>query len=71
MSPDTDAYVYPMYDVMLTIGDSITQFGGDPQNGGYVAYLSKQYQRQMDVLNRGFSGYNTTGARRIIHNILP
>ncbi|KAJ2666087.1 isoamyl acetate-hydrolyzing esterase [Coemansia sp. RSA 1199] len=71
MPPDTSAYVYPMYDVMLAFGDSITQYGGDPQIGGYVAYLSEQYQRQMDVLNRGFSGYNTTGARQVIHNVLP
>ncbi|KAJ2500985.1 isoamyl acetate-hydrolyzing esterase [Coemansia sp. RSA 1972] len=71
MPPDTNAYVYPMYDVLLTFGDSMTQYGGDPQTGGYVAYLSEQYQRQMDVLNRGFSGYNTTVARQIIHSVLP
>ncbi|KAJ2449478.1 isoamyl acetate-hydrolyzing esterase [Coemansia sp. RSA 2336] len=64
-------YEYPMYDVLLAFGDSITQCAGDPEFEGYLAYLSRLYQRQMDVLNRGFSGYNTTRARTVISKVLP
>ncbi|KAJ2449477.1 isoamyl acetate-hydrolyzing esterase [Coemansia sp. RSA 2336] len=64
-------YEYPTYDVLLAFGDSITQYAGDPENLGYLAYLSRLYQRQMDVLNRGFSGYNTTRAREIVSQVLP
>ncbi|KAJ1752804.1 isoamyl acetate-hydrolyzing esterase [Coemansia sp. RSA 1821] len=60
-----------MYDVLLAFGDSITQYAGDPENQGYLAYLSRLYQRQMDVLNRGFSGFNTTSAREIVSQVLP
>ncbi|KAJ2171609.1 isoamyl acetate-hydrolyzing esterase [Coemansia sp. RSA 551] len=64
-------YEYPGYDVLLAFGDSITQIGDDPNNGGYLAHLTRHYERQMDVLNRGFAGYNTTGARAIVHRVLP
>ncbi|KAJ1738711.1 isoamyl acetate-hydrolyzing esterase [Coemansia sp. RSA 990] len=60
-----------MYDVLLAFGDSITQCAGDPEFEGYLAYLSRLYQRQMDVLNRGFSGYNTTRARTVVSKVLP
>ncbi|KAJ2369008.1 isoamyl acetate-hydrolyzing esterase [Coemansia sp. Cherry 401B] len=64
-------YAYNMYDVLLIFGDSHTQYAHDPDVDGFVALLARLYQRQMDVLNRGFSGYNTTGARRIVHTVLP
>ncbi|KAJ2497711.1 isoamyl acetate-hydrolyzing esterase [Coemansia sp. RSA 1972] len=64
-------YEYPGYDVFLAFGDSITQIGDDPDNGGYLAYLTRHYERQMDVLNRGFAGYNTTGARAVVHRVFP
>ncbi|KAJ1752805.1 isoamyl acetate-hydrolyzing esterase [Coemansia sp. RSA 989] len=60
-----------MYDVLLAFGDSITQCAGDPEFEGYLAYLSRLYQRQMDVLNRGFSGYNTTRARTVVSKHTP
>ncbi|KAJ2120318.1 isoamyl acetate-hydrolyzing esterase [Coemansia sp. RSA 720] len=64
-------YEYPGYDVLLAFGDSITQIGDDPDNGGYLAHLTRHYERQMDVLNRGFAGYNTTGARAVVHRVFP
>ena len=42
---------------MIFLGDSITQQGG--ADGGWVSQLAWRYQRRADVLNRGFSGYNT------------
>ncbi|KAJ2851019.1 hypothetical protein IWW36_001446 [Coemansia brasiliensis] len=71
VSPKIVEYEYPMYDVLLAFGDSITQYADDPENQGYLAYLSRLYQRQMDVINRGFSGYNTTRAREIVSQVLP
>ncbi|KAI9499965.1 SGNH hydrolase-type esterase domain-containing protein [Coemansia spiralis] len=62
---------YPMYDVLLAFGDSITQFGNDPTNSGWLTHLSRYYERRMDVLNRGFSGYTTKQARQIAHRTLP
>ncbi|KAJ1744391.1 isoamyl acetate-hydrolyzing esterase [Coemansia sp. RSA 1086] len=56
-------YEYPTYDVLIAFGDSITQIGDDPDNSGYLTHLTRYYERQMDVLNRGFSGFNTSKAR--------
>ncbi|KAJ2352263.1 isoamyl acetate-hydrolyzing esterase [Coemansia sp. RSA 2618] len=64
-------YVYPTYDNLIVFGDSNTQFGNDPAKDGYVSQLAEFYQRQMDVLNRGFRGYNTSAARAIIDKVLP
>ncbi|KAJ2354705.1 isoamyl acetate-hydrolyzing esterase [Coemansia erecta] len=65
------AYEYPGYDVLLAFGDSITQIGSDPDNSGYMSLLSRYYERQMDVINRGFAGYNSTGGRQVVHRVFP
>ncbi|KAI0713412.1 SGNH hydrolase [Earliella scabrosa] len=44
-------------DAIMLLGDSLTQ-GGYELNG-FGARLTHVYNRKMDVLNRGFSGYNT------------
>ena len=44
---------------ILLLGDSITQMSSSPE-GGWGARLSDRYQRRLDVINRGFSGYNTS-----------
>ncbi|KAJ2378094.1 isoamyl acetate-hydrolyzing esterase [Coemansia sp. RSA 2611] len=56
---------------MLVFGDSITQFGNSVDRGGFVARLANYYQRQMDVINRGFSQYNASGALGIAGNVFP
>ncbi|KAJ1784824.1 isoamyl acetate-hydrolyzing esterase, partial [Coemansia sp. RSA 2399] len=66
-----DAYEYPMYDITLVFGDSITQLGYEPETGGWVTHLSNMYVRRMDILNRGFSGYNTTRAKDVAHTVFP
>ncbi|KAI9477619.1 SGNH hydrolase-type esterase domain-containing protein, partial [Coemansia mojavensis] len=38
---------------------------------GFVSHLSGFYSRRMDVLNRGFSGYNTRDALRIVSHVFP
>ncbi|KAI9477618.1 isoamyl acetate-hydrolyzing esterase [Coemansia sp. RSA 989] len=64
-------YEYPTYDVLIAFGDSITQIGDDPDNSGYLTHLTRYYERQMDVLNRGFSGFNTSKARSVVHRVFP
>ncbi|KAF1318519.1 Isoamyl acetate-hydrolyzing esterase 1, partial [Globisporangium splendens] len=41
------------------IGDSLTQDGGNPMNGGWTTLLQHKYIRSIDTINRGLSGYNT------------
>ncbi|KZT11198.1 SGNH hydrolase [Laetiporus sulphureus 93-53] len=50
-------------DVIMLLGDSLTQGGWDPQ--GFAQKLSYAYQRKLDVLNRGMSGYNSEWIRPI------
>lgn len=55
-------------------GDSITQqgFGWPPSSVGWGSLLSRDDSRRADVLNRGFSGYNTGYyAVEILPSILP
>ena len=46
---------------ILLFGDSITEygFGIEEVRFGWASLLSSLYSRRADVLNRGFSGYNT------------
>ena len=41
----------------ILLGDSITQQGF--MQNGWAGLLSNEYQRRIDVVNRGFSGYNS------------
>ena len=56
---------------ILLFGDSITQFshGEGPVKYGWGSLLSAAYQRRADVLNRGFSGYNTRHALDIVPKV--
>ncbi|KAJ3542816.1 hypothetical protein NM688_g5935 [Phlebia brevispora] len=47
-------------DIILLLGDSLTQGASAPY--GFAQQLSYVYNRKLDVLNRGLSGYNTTWA---------
>jgi lysophospholipase L1-like esterase len=44
---------------IVLFGDSITQHGFNPELNGWAASLAHYYSRRADVINRGFSGYNT------------
>ena len=49
-----------MRPAIVLFGDSITQQGFGWDGGtGWVSLLSSAYSRRADVLNRGYSGYNT------------
>ena len=49
----------------VLLGDSQTQLGW--AEGGWVAGLADTFQRRLDVVNRGFSGYNS----RMLLAVLP
>lgn len=57
------------YEKLVLFGDSIFQFAVNP-NGGLVPLLMDRYQRQLDVVVRGFSGYNTEWCRELVKPIL-
>ncbi|KAF2836794.1 SGNH hydrolase [Patellaria atrata CBS 101060] len=61
-----------MYPQFILFGDSITQFS-DVQGRGFAfaPALQEAYSRRLDVVNRGFSGYNTVQALKILPKILP
>jgi lysophospholipase L1-like esterase len=54
----------------VIFGDSISQHGFDPKNSGWVACLSNYWTRKVDVINRGFSGYNSRWGMHVIIRII-
>lgn len=51
---------------IVFFGDSITQQAQDPINDGWISCLGNWWTRRVDVINRGFSGYNTKYAVLIV-----
>lgn len=59
------------WDKFVLFGDSITQFSFEQKLGfSLAAELQDRYVRKFDILNRGFSGYNSEHARRLLPLIL-
>ncbi|BGO97481.1 isoamyl acetate-hydrolyzing esterase [Rhodotorula toruloides] len=58
-----------LMDQIIMFGDSITQGAWVP--GGTGATISHAYQRKLDVINRGFSGYNTVWGLEVLKQWLP
>ncbi|EGD76418.1 hypertrophic agonist responsive protein [Salpingoeca rosetta] len=59
----------PLRDTAVLFGDSITQYSFAPQ--GWGAGIAHAFQRKVDVVNRGFSGYTTRSARAMLKHIFP
>ncbi|KAF2448698.1 SGNH hydrolase [Karstenula rhodostoma CBS 690.94] len=60
------------WDKILLFGDSITQESFNQQRGfGFSAGLQHEYIRRLDVVNRGFSGYTSRQALKILPHIVP
>ncbi|KAF9389434.1 hypothetical protein CPC16_005792 [Podila verticillata] len=59
------------YDSFLLFGDSITQYSFDVNERGFGAQLAHLYQRRLDFINRGFSGYNSEEAIHLLPQFLP
>ncbi|KZV96498.1 SGNH hydrolase [Exidia glandulosa HHB12029] len=56
-------------DNIILFGDSITEVSW--QAGGLGFLLADAYRRKLDVLNRGFGGYNTEWALPIFEQVIP
>ncbi|KAF3770531.1 SGNH hydrolase [Cryphonectria parasitica EP155] len=60
------------YPQVVLFGDSLFEGCVDTQDGfSFYATLQKHCLRRYDVVNRGFSGYNTSQALRILEQIFP
>ena len=56
---------------LLLIGDSHIQYGySDDIGGGWLCRLSDYAQRKFDVINRGFSGYNSLNIRTYLPRLI-
>lgn len=57
---------------ILLFGDSITEraFGFADVSVGWASLLAADYSRRADVLNRGYSGYNTNLALDVVPRVL-
>jgi lysophospholipase L1-like esterase len=55
---------------VLFFGDSITQHGFNTDIQGWVAKLGNWWTRRVDLLNRGYSGYNTRWAKQVIEDVV-
>lgn len=56
---------------IVLLGDSITQFSFSVDQGGWGAALADWYSRKADVINRGFSGYNSSWILTMLPNLFP
>ncbi|KAF9275382.1 hypothetical protein BGZ68_010834 [Mortierella alpina] len=59
------------YGSFLLFGDSITQYSFDVVERGFGAQLAHLFQRRLDVINRGFSGYTSEQAIHLLPQFLP
>ncbi|KAG0152191.1 hypothetical protein CROQUDRAFT_650270 [Cronartium quercuum f. sp. fusiforme G11] len=56
-------------DEFIMFGDSITQRAW--QTGGTGTFLADLYQRKLDIVNRGYSGYNTAWCLEVAKKLYP
>ena len=68
--PDTVVTMASKFAQIFLFGDSLTQYSFSPQEGGWGASIADHFQRRADVINRGFSGYNTEWAKLILPQLL-
>lgn len=59
----------PLRPKFILFGDSITQQSF--RLGGWGARLANTYERSADVINRGYSGYNTRWIMRLLPRVFP
>jgi isoamyl acetate esterase len=57
-------------DKILLFGDSLTQWAFDMEHRGWATALAHAYVRKADVINRGYSGYNTEWAKHLLPSTL-
>ncbi|KAL2221598.1 GDSL Lipase/Acylhydrolase family protein [Thermoascus aurantiacus ATCC 26904] len=72
MSESVDAVSFQPYDQFILFGDSITQFSVSQEGEfGFNSALQDAYIRRLDVINRGFGGYNTAHAVKVFPKFFP
>ncbi|KAF6038639.1 IAH1 [Bugula neritina] len=54
---------------ILLLGDSQTQYGFNEESS-WVSKLASHFQRRCDVINRGFSGYNSRWLKEMIPKLI-
>ncbi|KAG4025361.1 hypothetical protein MFRU_060g00370 [Monilinia fructicola] len=59
------------YDQFILFGDSITQGSNDPNGFSFASALQNAYARKLDIVNRGFAGYNTNHALEVLPQFFP
>ncbi|KAJ1833991.1 isoamyl acetate-hydrolyzing esterase [Coemansia sp. RSA 2711] len=59
------------YDRIVCLGDSLTQRGAEVDRRGWTAQLAQAYARRLDLVNRGFGGFNSRWLRAILPAIMP
>ncbi|CAL8105350.1 unnamed protein product [Calicophoron daubneyi] len=55
---------------VIFLGDSITQLGWS-YDGGWLSILASNFVRKLDVIGRGFSGYNTRMCKPLVPLLFP
>lgn len=58
------------YAQVVLFGDSITQFGFNLSDRGWCSILANHFQRKIDFVNKGFSGYTTQWAKLILPQLV-
>lgn len=58
------------YKKFLLFGDSITEFAFDPEHFTIGAALANAYTRKLDIVQRGYAGYNSRWAIPILEKII-
>ncbi|KAL3488567.1 SGNH hydrolase-type esterase domain-containing protein [Aspergillus germanicus] len=72
MSAAEESPLYNPYDQFMLFGDSITQGSSNSDLVfGFQPALQDAYQRVLDVINRGFGGYNTAHAVKVFPKFFP
>ncbi len=60
------------YDKIILLGDSLTEYSCQTNHGGpgLGPMIENAYMRKVDVLFRGYAGYNSDGAKYIVPRVL-
>lgn len=59
-----------LFNKFILFGDSITQYASDQSGFALAPALQNLYQRKLDIVSRGFSGYNTNNGLIVLREIL-
>jgi isoamyl acetate esterase len=60
----------PNRPIAVVFGDSITQQGFSAEKSGWVSLLADYWTRKVDVINRGYSGYNSRLGLQMVRDVV-